>query len=720
MAEELKEHERQLGRPAVSLVLGILLLGAARDAASRDERIALDVNGIAFEFVHIAAGEFIMGSETARPDERPAHRVRIAQGFQMSRTEVTVAQFRAFINATGHQTQAQKDGGSHLCNAKGEWPFIPGASWQHPGCTQSDDHPAACVAWHDAVAFCQWLSLRTGDEIRLPTEAQWEYAARAGAVNADVNSLQEQAWYKPNSDGRPHPVAQRRPSEWGLHDMLGNVSEWCPDEYHKGYVQAPADGGAWLGDGDGYGYYPGENRIVRGATWITDDATKLRPAFRRALPPAMHDNLIGFRIVRIVRGSAPAERDANAARPSSGTAALVPVEVNLPRPVFRDTPQDIRAPRLKPLQKEPGPPFLAPVGAKNVALGKPISASDEEPVIGELAMVTDGDKEAADGSYVELAPLLQHVTIDLQGEYEIYGVRAWHYHKQPRVYFDVIVQISSDPDFITGVMTIFNNDMDNSAGLGVGTDMHYVDTSFGEIFDARGLRGRYVRLYSNGNTANDLNHYIEVEVYGRPVEDPSRLVPLKIELPRPLFVGVPSDCFRTPGLERPLGTPRPPILVPAGTTNIALGKPVSASTRELARGHPAMIVDGNKEAHDGSLVELGSGVQHVTIDPQGVCEIDAIVVWRNHRQPYVYFDVIVQVSEDPAFQTNVRTVFNNDSDASAHLRVGKDLHYIETHEGRLIETKGVRGRYVRLYSNGNTTNDLNHYIEVEVYGRPVE
>jgi formylglycine-generating enzyme required for sulfatase activity len=83
--------------------------------------------------------------------------------------------------------------------------------------------------------------------------------------------------------------------------MLGNVSEWCLDEYHKSYTQVPADGRAWLGNGDGYGYYPGENHVVRGATWITDDATKLRPAFRRALPPAMHDNLIGFRIVRLDR-----------------------------------------------------------------------------------------------------------------------------------------------------------------------------------------------------------------------------------------------------------------------------------------------------------------------------------------------------------------------------------------------------------------------------------
>lgn len=198
------------------------------------------------------------------------------------------------------------------------------------------------------------------------------------------------------------------------------------------------------------------------------------------------------------------------------SAALAPVEVNLPKPVFVGTEKDLRAPNTKPVQKEPGPPFLAPEGTRNVALGKPVSSSDAEPVIGEIGVITDGDKEACDGSYVELAPLLQHVTIDLQGEYEIYGIRAWHYHLEPRVYFDVVVRISSDPNFITNVHTVFNNDMDNSAGLGVGKDMHYVDTHFGEIFDAKGLRGRYVRLYSRGNTSNDLNHYVEVEVYGGP------------------------------------------------------------------------------------------------------------------------------------------------------------------------------------------------------------
>ena len=199
-------------------------------------------------------------------------------------------------------------------------------------------------------------------------------------------------------------------------------------------------------------------------------------------------------------------------------AKLVPIEIELPRPMFVGTPQDTRVPNLEKPLGTLRPPFLAPVGTTNVALGKQISSSDEEPIIGEIEMITDGDKEAADGSYVELGPFLQHVTIDLEAVHEIYAIVIWHYHKQARVYFDVIVQVADDPDFITNVTTLFNNDIDNSAGFGLGKDMHYTETNEGKLIDAKGVRARYVRLYSNGNTGNDLNHYIEVAVYGKPVE----------------------------------------------------------------------------------------------------------------------------------------------------------------------------------------------------------
>ena len=197
---------------------------------------------------------------------------------------------------------------------------------------------------------------------------------------------------------------------------------------------------------------------------------------------------------------------------------LKPLDIKLPKPMFIGTPQNMQVPNLeKPLGKA-RPPFLAPVGTVNLALGKKVSSTDEEPIIGEIAMITDGDKEADDGSFVELGPFTQHVTVDLGQKADIYAVVLWHYHKQPRVYYDVIVQVADDPDFIENVKTIFNNDLDNSSGQGVGKDMHYVETAEGKLIDAKGVQGRYVRCYSNGNTNNDLNHYIEVEVYGKPIK----------------------------------------------------------------------------------------------------------------------------------------------------------------------------------------------------------
>jgi hypothetical protein len=195
---------------------------------------------------------------------------------------------------------------------------------------------------------------------------------------------------------------------------------------------------------------------------------------------------------------------------------MVPVAIELPKPMFVGTPTNIRVANLeKPLGK-PRPPFLAPAGTTNVARGKPVVSSDPQPIVGNLQMITDGDKEATDGSLVELGPFLQHVTIDLGEVCDIYGVLVWHYHKQGRVYFDVIVQVADDPDFVTNVRTLFNNDIDNSAGLGIGEDMHYVETFEGKLIYARGVKARYVRLYSNGNNASyDLNNYVEVEVYGR-------------------------------------------------------------------------------------------------------------------------------------------------------------------------------------------------------------
>ena len=203
---------------------------------------------------------------------------------------------------------------------------------------------------------------------------------------------------------------------------------------------------------------------------------------------------------------------------AQGAKKLVPLPIELPKPMFEGTPQNLSVPNLeKPLGRARDP-FLAPAGVTNVARDKPITSSDMEPIIGELEQVTDGDKMGAEGSFVELGPALQHVTIDLGAPHEIYAVLFWHFHKTARAYLDVVVQVADDADFTKNVRTLFNNDHDNTAGLGAGKVMNYVETSEGKLVDAKGSRARYVRLYSSGNNANDLNHYVEVEVFGRPAK----------------------------------------------------------------------------------------------------------------------------------------------------------------------------------------------------------
>jgi hypothetical protein len=204
--------------------------------------------------------------------------------------------------------------------------------------------------------------------------------------------------------------------------------------------------------------------------------------------------------------------------PASSAEKMAPLPIELPKPMFEGTPQNLNVPNLEKPLGRPRDPFLAPAGVTNVARGKKVTSSDNEPVIGELEMITDGDRAAPEGSFVELGPGLQHVTIDLGAVHEIYAILFWHYHKTPRAYLDVVVQVADNQDFSKNVRTLFNNDHDNTARLGVGKNLNYVETAEGKLVDAKGSRARYVRLYSSGNNANDLNHYIEVEVFGRPAK----------------------------------------------------------------------------------------------------------------------------------------------------------------------------------------------------------
>jgi len=194
------------------------------------------------------------------------------------------------------------------------------------------------------------------------------------------------------------------------------------------------------------------------------------------------------------------------------------LKISLPKPMFVGTPKNIRTANLEMITGKPRGPFMVPVGTALLSAGKPVAASDKEPVIGEVAFVTDGKKSGEDGYYVELGPMLQWVQIDLGKSQELLAIVAWHYHSQARVYRDVVVQVSDDKDFIGAVTTIFNNDHDNTAGLGAGKDKEYIETFDGKLFDPKGVKARYVRLYSGGNTSNDMNHYVEVEVYGLPAK----------------------------------------------------------------------------------------------------------------------------------------------------------------------------------------------------------
>jgi hypothetical protein len=202
------------------------------------------------------------------------------------------------------------------------------------------------------------------------------------------------------------------------------------------------------------------------------------------------------------------------------TAALaqdkVVLKTQLPPPLFVGTPAPLQVPNLEPPTKGKRPDFMVPAGTTNLAKGKKVTSSDSNPNVGTLDMIDDGDKDGNEGSWVELGPGKQWVQIDLGKKADIYALLIWHFHAQARVYRDVVVQVSDDPTFKSGVTTIFNNDFSNEIGAGAGKDLNYIETYQGKLIDAKDAKGRYVRLYSDGNTSNKLNHYIEVEVWGKP------------------------------------------------------------------------------------------------------------------------------------------------------------------------------------------------------------
>ena len=210
----------------------------------------------------------------------------------------------------------------------------------------------------------------------------------------------------------------------------------------------------------------------------------------------------------------------------SGSAALVfagdsaatekvPLPLRLPTPTLRGTPEDLpKGSNIEPLSDKPVQ-FLVPKGVTNVALGKPVTAS-VQPFNGTLAQITDGRKEPTDDDAVEFKKGPQWVQIDLGASFSLSAIVVWHDHRYTQVMHDVIVQVSDDPEFKSGVQTLFNNDVDNSSQLGAGTDREYFETNRGKIIDAKNARARYVRCHTRGSTSGPLNCWEEIEVYALP------------------------------------------------------------------------------------------------------------------------------------------------------------------------------------------------------------
>ena len=212
-------------------------------------------DGPPMEFVLIPPGEFLMGPDDREQvafntSRRPQRRVEIREPFFLSKHEVTVGQFGRFVKETGHETQAEKDGTGARRRSKRRWLYDSEVIWKTPGYAQTDDHPVVAVNWEDAAAFCDWLNHYKLDAgFALPTDEQWEYACRAGSITVwhfgdGDESLHEYGWFERNAGDAPRPVGQLAPNAWGLHDMHGNVWEWC--QYPTSDSSRVLRSGGWL------------------------------------------------------------------------------------------------------------------------------------------------------------------------------------------------------------------------------------------------------------------------------------------------------------------------------------------------------------------------------------------------------------------------------------------------------------------------------------------
>ena len=262
-------------------------------------------NRLGMRLVYIPPGKFTMGSpetEAGRELQETPHEVELTQGFYMSACEVTVGQFKQFVNDTKYQTDGQRDDkGGWGVNDAGSIEMNGKYTWKSPGFKQSDDHPVVLVSWNDAKAFCRWLSDRERKEYRVPTEAQWEHACRAGTKTAwsfgnDPQQLPALANVgdRPAAnpkDGFHHtaPVGQFKPNAFGLYDMHGNVWEWCEDRYVPDSYKAEKQT-------DPTGPTSGMARVQRGGGW-SSSAKRCRSAARIGRHRSSYRGAyLGFRI----------------------------------------------------------------------------------------------------------------------------------------------------------------------------------------------------------------------------------------------------------------------------------------------------------------------------------------------------------------------------------------------------------------------------------------
>jgi formylglycine-generating enzyme required for sulfatase activity len=243
---------------------------------------------------------FQMGSKKedkeADDREKPLHEVIINYDFEMAQTPVTVGEFRIFVEETDYKTEAETDGGAYVWNdEKKAWETKKDANWKNPYFEQTDDHPVVCVSWNDAQAYIKWLNEKTGETYRLPTEAEWEFSCRAGTdtkwhFGDDEKELDEYAWYGRKEGDRTKPVATKKPNQWGLYDMYGNVLEWCLDDFEDNYNNTPTDG-------SGHTIEEKKYKSLRGSSW-NDFASSTRSAYRDWYNPSNRVDDVGFRLLR--------------------------------------------------------------------------------------------------------------------------------------------------------------------------------------------------------------------------------------------------------------------------------------------------------------------------------------------------------------------------------------------------------------------------------------